>query len=439
MKFDFLTRFKWSERTVISSIFAANLVIGLGIFSLSASVIVSSAFLAVSALAAYAVARHRALPTAPHPSQPDIQIEQLNRRLQSLEGAMQTVDARILASGAAIRNHLRDEMAPIIDAIGAIADIVEEERRKASRSPLKPSTPSTPSHVEPPHAMSYHPLQTLRTETMLREALLAGKLTVETSEIVALPTGRCAYRILAVDIMGFTSGTTERRLRTEGMPSHLIRLFDRVRFAHGFDAASHLARSAESPVLVCPLTLETLDDATAGQEIVDLLALRPGIAKHLCFLVSEDLLFLDAGTAGQTMRNLAKVGCGFALKIDQDIRIDTANLQGRGVILAVIDGELLLAARDGRVPTEIHPADMVQLFDRHGIDLAVSTPASDTVLRGIRALGINLIMRPKGETSRPQTVRMRPERATSAPLSGNDEPFSVSPMPLRSHLRRVSA
>ena len=48
-----------SETTIIGILFASIFIVGLGVFSLSASVIVSSAFLGVTALAAYTVARRR--------------------------------------------------------------------------------------------------------------------------------------------------------------------------------------------------------------------------------------------------------------------------------------------------------------------------------------------------------------------------------------------
>jgi hypothetical protein len=289
----------------------------------------------------------------------------------------------------------------------------------------------------------------LRREPILREPLLAGKLTISTSDIVALPTSRPVYRLVQAQIAGDDRAMTESRLRSEGLPAHLIRLFDKVRFAHGFEIASHLALAADSPVLVCPLTIETLGDPSAGREIANLLARRPGIAKQLCFLLTEDALFLDTGTAGQTMREIARAGSGFAVDIERDIRVDPASLHIRGVILAMASAELILAARDGTAPSEIHPADLVQLFDRHGIDLAVSSPASERTLRAIRSLGINLVMRPKDDSTRAPTVRMRPERPHQSfnihpmPPRENDKAelagAEVAPAPLRAHLRRISA
>ena len=444
----FLT--KLSENALTGIVFAAIFITGLGVFTLSASVIVSAAFLAISALAAFAFARQQGKVVHAGTDKQHEQIEQLSLRLKSIEGAMQTVDARILSATSAVRTQIRNEMAPMLDAIGIIADIVEEERRKsavhAPSATLAPPPPPPPA-IEP---VAFNPLQQLRSETILRETLLAGKLTISTSDIVALPTSRPVYRLVQAHIAGDDRAMTEARLRSEGLPAHLIRLFDKVRFAHGFEIASHLALSADSPVLVCPLTIETLSDPSAGQEIASLLARRPGIAKQLCFLLTEDALFLDTGIAGQTMREIARAGSGFALDIEKDIRVDPASLHIRGVILAMASAELILAARDGTAPSEIHPADLVQLFDRHGIDLAVFSPASERVLRAIRSLGINLVMRPKDDSTRAPMVRMRPERPHQShnihpmPSRENEKTAELpraeaAPAPLRAHLRRVSA
>ena len=448
MKLTFPFQTKLSENSITGIVFAAIFITGLGVFTLSASVIVSSAFLAISALAAYALARQQGKVSPIGTEKQDEQIERLSLRLKSLEGSMQTVDARILSAGSAIRTQIRNEMAPMLDAIGIIADIVEEERRKAPAAlPSAPPPAPTPPIIE---SVAFNPLQQLRSEAMLRETLLAGKLTISTSDIVALPTSRPAYRLLHAHIGGDATAMTEARLRADGVPSHLIRLFDKVRFAHGFEIASQLTLAADSPVLVCPLTIETLSDPVAGHEIADLMARRSGIAKQMCFLVTEDALFLDTGTAGQTMRDLARAGSGFALDIEKDIRVDPASLHIRGVILTMASAELILATRDGKAPTEIHPADLVQLFDRHGIDLAVSSPASERILRAIRSLGINLVMRPKDDSTRAPTVRMRPERPHQSfnihpmPTRENEKPAELPraeavSAPLRAHLRRVSA
>ena len=260
MKLTFPFQTKLSENSITGIVFAAIFITGLGVFTLSASVIVSSAFLAISALAAYALARQQGKVSPIGTEKQDEQIERLSLRLKSLEGSMQTVDARILSAGSAIRTQIRNEMAPMLDAIGIIADIVEEERRKAPAA-LPSAPPAAPSIIEP---VAFNPLQQLRSETMLRETLLAGKLTISTSDIVALPTSRPAYRLLHAHIGGDATAMTEARLRADGVPSHLIRLFDKVRFAHGFEIASQLTLAADSPVLVCPLTTQANQTVPTG-------------------------------------------------------------------------------------------------------------------------------------------------------------------------------
>ncbi len=239
----------------------------------------------------------------------------------------------------------------------------------------------------------------------------------------------------------------EAALRAQKLGSSLIQLFDRVRFAHAFEIATQLAMAADSPVLVCPLTIETLDDAIAGVEIADLLGRRPAIAKRLCFLLNEDALFLDAGTAGQTMRSLLKAGCRFAFELKNDIRIDPFILQSRGVSLLLAPASIILAAREGKIQSDIDPVDLVHLLDRHDIDLGISQLTTDIELRTIRSLGINLIMRSSEPDNHSRVVKMRPEPTRSSPRLprvheaniARNEPIQLEPEPLKARLRRMSA
>ena len=107
----------------------------------------------------------------------------------------------------------------------------------------------------------------------------------------------------------------------------------------------------------------------------------------------------------------------------------------------------MLAAREGRAQSDIDPSDLVDLLDRHMIDLGISAIESDAQLRAIRALGINLIMRRPGQIVQHQPVKLRPEpKAGSGRLprtAGLEEPqnppIRLEPEPLKARLRRMSA
>ena len=437
-----------SETSMIGVIFASIFIVGLGVFSLSASVIVSSAFLGVTSLAAYAVARQRSEKVSGIDPAFGEMIDTLSRRVQYVEGSLKTVDARILASGTTALDQIRKEMAPLMETMNSIADLLEQERLSgtfAAEKQLERPNQNVASGAVNAIPSSANPLLHLRAEAMLRDALLGGNLIITTCDIVALPTARPAYRMINAHVAGYSEGRMEAALRSENFSANLIRLFDKVRFAHAFELASHLALTGDSPIIICPLTLETLDDPTAGNEISGLLARSPGIAKRLCFLLNEDLLFLDIGYAGMAMRNIVQAGSTFAAEIERSIGVEPASLQNRGVTLAIVPPDLILATRDGKLPTDIHPADLVQLFGRHGIDLAVSTPTTESSLRAARSLGINLVMRPKTSGEPVQKVRMRPEPVSVANrlprAKGLDQlTKDVAPAePLRAHLRRISA
>jgi hypothetical protein len=440
MKLDLPVFARPSENTLLGLVFAAIFITGLGIFSLSASIIVSSAFLAVSSLAAYSVAKRRNdLHAAQTDNRPDV-IETLNRRLASVEGSVKGIENRIASIDTAVHAQVTRQMDPLIQTVQLLADIIGQHHQNAP--------PKVNAEPEPVSAPSFNPLQQRRSEALIREGLQSGRLITTTQDIVALPTSRPAYRLFHAQIENSPAAPmSEAGLRAEGLGVTIIRLFDRVRFAHAFELAAQLALSADSPLLVCPLTLETLDDGVAGAEIADLLARRPAMAKRLCFLLNEDTLFLDTGLAGQNMRNLLRAGCRFAFELKTDMRIDPFILQSRGVSLLLSPAALILAARDGKVGIDIDPMDLVHLLDRHDIDLGISHIKSDGELRAIRAMGINLILRTSEPDNRQRIVKLRPEPKMPSPRLARtneqaghpNDPIRLEPEPLKARLRRMSA
>jgi len=429
-----------SENTLISLVFAAIFITGRGVFSLSASIIVSSAFLAVSSLAAYIVAKQRNEAHAARTElRPDL-IDPLFRRLAAVEGTVKSVETRLSSIDSVIQAQVTRQMEPLVRTIQLLADVIDQHNNRPHEQITEES--------EPIKAPSLNPLRQKRIEAVIRENLQSGRLVTKTQDIVALPTARPAYRVInALLEYQLPNALDEAALRAQKFGSTLIQLFDRVRFAHAFEIATQLAMAADSPVLVCPLTLETLDDAIAGVEIADLLSRRPAIAKRLCFLLNDDALFLDAGTAGQTMRSLLKAGCRFAFELKNDIRIDPFILQSLGVSLLLVPASIILAAREGKIQSDIDPVDLVHLLDRHDIDLGISHLTTDLELRAIRSLGINLIMRSSEPDNPTRVVKMRPEATRSSPRLprvqeakfARNEPVQLEPEPLKARLRRMSA
>ncbi|MCX8504823.1 MAG: hypothetical protein ORN52_12735, partial [Beijerinckiaceae bacterium] len=108
---------------------------------------------------------------------------------------------------------------------------------------------------------------------------------------------------------------------------------------------------------------------------------------------------------------------------------------------------IILAAREGKIQSDIDPVDLVHLLDRHDIDLGISHLTTDIELRAIRSLGINLIMRSSEPDNRPRVVKMRPEPIRSSPRLprvqeaslARNEPIQLEPEPLKARLRRMSA
>jgi hypothetical protein len=458
MKLKLPLRWNLSENTVLSVVFAAIFLTGLGVFSLSASIIVSAAFLAVSALAAYIFAKQRHQTTTTDVASVPENKEVLAHRIAAVETALKSIDGRFAMMEAAVEAQVARQMDPLVASVQIMATILEQQSRSTDPSVPLPREQHQPVHqplapvaerpATTPPQETLNPLQKRRFEALVRESLQSGKLKTSTQEIIALPTARPVYRLMQAQLEGI--GETpfgEAELRASSVPANLIRLFDRVRFAHAFELATKLALSADGPSVVCPLTFETLEDPIAGAEIAELFRQKPGLAQKFCFLVREDTLFFDFGLVGQHIRHLINAGCRFALELARDIRVDPFVLQNHGVSLLFAPASLVLAARDGKVHTDIDPVDLVHLLDRRDIDLAISAIKSDMELRAIRALGMNLILRASGMPTTEPAIRLKPESPRAMPhmpriaeeRDVREQPISVEPEPLRARLRRLSA
>jgi len=119
-----------SENTLISLVFAAIFITGLGVFSLSASVIVSSAFLAVSSLAAYIVAKQRNEAHAARTEiRPDL-LDPLLRRLAAVEGTVKGVETRLSSMDSVIQAQVTRQMEPLVHTIQLLADVIDQHNQR---------------------------------------------------------------------------------------------------------------------------------------------------------------------------------------------------------------------------------------------------------------------------------------------------------------------
>lgn len=434
-----------SEIALTGIAFAVVFVIGIAVFAVFQSVAVAAAALAVCASIVFVGVswRDRTL-KSDAATQKQAEAEP---RLRALENSLRGLELKMHAMEANTRQRLDEAIAPITESVLALSTALDRETRFRSAPAPKAPSPASPAAQ---HSAMFSDLQRLRAETMIKEALYSGKLTVKGREILTMASGRrSAVWVEASMTEGLSQPLTEALLRDLAVSEDVIRQFDRVRFAYAFEIATGLAKAAQGPMILCPLTLETLSHQS-GRDIVNALMQRPNIARQILFIIANDTLMTQSGIAREALDLLTGLCAGFAV-ISDTPSVEPALLHSKGVRMVLVPLSALLAARDRLISVEIHPADSVTLLARYNIDLVATETDPRRDLAAVQAFGINLIAR-DGE-AKPLTITktMTPAPPKSAPKP--ERPFIVMPTPIRSqqqvepaeptslraHLRRLSA
>jgi hypothetical protein len=434
-----------SEIVLTGIAFAVVFVIGIVVFAVFQSVAVAAAALAVCASLVFVGVSWRDRKRAAEAvAQKQADAEP---RLRALENSLRNLELKIYGMEANTRQQLDEAIAPITESVLALSAALDRETR------FRPSqTPKPPSQepVAAQHSAMFSDLQRLRAETMIKEALYTGKLSVRGREILAMASGRhSAFLVEASMTEGLSQPLTEATLRELGVAEDVIRQFDRVRFAYAFEIATGLAKKTQGPMILCPLTLETLSHQS-GRDIVNALTQRPNVARQILFVIAEEALLTPSGIAREALDLLTGLCAGFGIACETP-SVEPALLHSKGVRMVLVPLSALLAARDRLISVEIHPADSVALLARYNIDLVATETDPRRDLAALQAFGINLIAR-DGE-AKPLTIAktVTPSPPVSAPKP--EPPFVVTPTPirpqhrtettepasLRAHLRRLSA
>ena len=452
MKFNLPVRLPLSENSITVGIFVATFALGLLVLSLSASILVSAAFMAVTSAGFYMAAKYRAdgpqSMLSPTDTKTVAAIEVVERKIARIEQAIDQINAPGPEETASL---IRQTIEPIESLLREVASMtLEHDRKLAERTPDAQSTavaPPQPIASTPPANAVPHPILKIKMETMLREDLLEGRMKLEFSEIVDFLTGRPAYR----QVNGVLAGrspqlVTERDLAHAGIAPALIRLFDRIRFGHAFNLAEQGLALRSGPGIICPLTTETWIDLQSASEIADLMERRPGIAQRFCLIVPDSAPTSTNETTDRILLRLKLAGCGLAIAARQDLVLDPLRMSESGVRLVLVPAALLIAADRGKVESEIHPADLTRLLDRYGIELAAIEVANDEERRLLKPLGVRLIA---GNGSTPANpLAAPPETANNsdtpsgaheitAAIGGSSQITSISS--LKARLRRIEA
>jgi hypothetical protein len=149
------------------------------------------------------------------------------------------------------------------------------------------------------------------------------------------------------------------------------------------------------------------------------------------------------------IKALQQVGFLVGLKLNRDLIAAPSDLVRLNPNFVLLSGELIMEALRRPAHLSIHPADLIALFERGGIDMIAMELTSSDQVKASEALGIHYVERPAARRTGPlKTTVTGKAQAAYADLKSIFEdhhaedvmrPIELRPTSLRERLQRRSA
>lgn len=306
------------------------------------------------------------------------QIAELNIRLEKLE--------------AAPEQDLKSHTDPLAKEIGDLAGLVEDLAKTVSehdsllaqkqifaaaadvpeQAPVAgvgaaPEQP--PAH---PAGGAVNPLAQLKDSevaALLRDALANERIDVHLQPIVTLPQRKVRF-YEAVSRLRLPEGKLIEAAHFIGAArrSNAVLALDENLVHSALQVMRRLAAKSREIGVFFNLAPETLSDRAAMSAILNALDANKAIVPSLFIEIAQSDFRSPNAVYRDSLHQLRERGFRFAVDHVGDLHIDPQAMAERGVRYLKIPADLIL----GRVPqtgAQVHPADLVDLLGRYGIDL----------------------------------------------------------------------
>ncbi|KAA5603148.1 EAL domain-containing protein [Blastochloris sulfoviridis] len=323
-------------------------------------------------------------------------VSDVDHRLQAIERRGTSIEA---AAGEAARKAIHPLSAELVVLTGLVKDLAEatatheqslavfEHNLQAlAARPQVVMTPAAPAGAAaaapeaedvalaaPPAPVVRHGMLAGLSEAdglaLAHRAVKAGRVEIYLQPIVTLPQRKVRYyeampRLRAEDGSLLTPddyGDLARggRLEPEIDLQVLLRCVQVVR---------RLASRNREIGLFLDLAADTLGDAEAMARYAEFLEANRALGPALVFQLAQEQFRLLGPVETEALAGVVDRGFKLALHRIQDLRFDARDLAERGVRFVKVPAVGLLD-RSRAVGAEIHPADLGDLFSRHGIAL----------------------------------------------------------------------
>lgn len=314
-------------------------------------------------------------------------IEELGRLLSTDAQAGQVLSQRV--------NALTDlDLGPRLEVMEAdmsvLGTVVRQVAEAVSELETAQTTaaPRAPAENRPDGTARHLPSVPLPT---VRSALDDGRLLHHVQPIVTLPQRKVHAYELALRLMlgkGTICDPPDYMPVRNVQDDIVLRRIERI-LAHEAIRIVRRARLADAPVrILTRLSLATLSDKVAVDQLVGVLAANRAVNPDLCFMLDST----DFGDMDQLetdmLHRLVQQGAAVGLSNCASLRLDFASLAQRGVRYIGVDAEGFI--KNPTRYSDFHASDINDYVARFGINLMMTGIASEQQVLSLLDDGIRL-------------------------------------------------
>lgn len=362
---------------ILNQLFIAIVSVAVGValynglsLSLIEAVIVSVLIAALCLLALEVSARHRA------EARMRAAVEDLSRLLAQNAQAGQVLSSDIQELKALNTDPRLTSLEADVSVLGTIVrqlseTVSEIEMHSFGATPAQQSAPATEVHApqieveEPAPALVRLPL------AVLEQAIADGRIEPFMQPIVSLPQRKVvAYELLArLRLDDDTLHTAEEFMPQSG-GEKIVPQLDNLMILRAVQIVRRMAARQKTFALHVNLSPLTLSDETVFAKLLEVLAANTALRETVFFEFQQAEFEALSRDQINALEELTKLGFSLILDNVTNLRLDFTELTGHRVRKIKITAAQFLD--NARALSDIHIADIVDLLDRHDIDLVIT-------------------------------------------------------------------
>jgi cyclic-di-GMP phosphodiesterase TipF (flagellum assembly factor) len=303
------------------------------------------------------------------------QVGEMNTRLQQLEAA----------PSQDLKSHTEPIAKEISDLAGLVEDLaktVSEHESQLAQKQIFAASPaagakaqaaaagvSTPSAQPPGPVNPLGQLKDGEVAVLIRDALQHERIDVHLQPIVTLPQRKVRF-YEAVSRLRLPEGKLieAKHFIDATRRSGAVLALDENLVNSSLQVVRRLATKSKDVGIFFNLAPETLSDRAAMSTIMNALDANKAIAPSLFIEIAQNDFRSPNAVYRDSLHRLREHGFRFAIDHVNDLHIDPQAMAERGVRYLKISAELILG-RVAQTGAQVHPADLVDLLGRYGIDL----------------------------------------------------------------------